>query len=423
MRKPSAVGRAARIAGAFLVFSAIPLTPPAEAQTGDGLGGYSIVASGAGFTAAPTVPAVLPVETPVEGTLALALATLSSGGQGFGMASSVFPGTPITGLRPLLDVGAGVSLPIPDYPILVQSREHEDAKSSGVPGLNMSSDVDPDRSTVTSDLGGFSVPGVFDIAAVRTVSVSTIEATVAAAVSETEVNGIEILDGVLRIDSITTVASAETDATAAACGGSVTVTGATVGGNDVTIDESGVHASGQSIPLASPDDSLRTVLETTGLTARVLGGAEACEGDHASRTTSGVLVSIPLPAAGPVPPGGRLDIIFGSTSATARATKPFEFPAPDIAVDPPTIADVVPLVPGPASPGTGPEPAVAAPTETPRPNAPVPTVAVGNDSSRADYTFAGVPAGLVIGLMLLSVPTSRRIRLYLERVSAMAASA
>lgn len=420
MTESSTLGRALRTVGVLLIVSTVPPGPSAAAQAGEDLGGYEIVATGMGFTVAPSVPAVLPVETPVEGTLALALATLSTGGLGYGLASSVYPGTPIVGLRPLLEVGTGTEVPIPDYPIVVESREHEEAKSSRQPGITMASNVDPERSTVTSDLGGFTLPGIIDVGSVRTVSISTVEAARAEAVTETEVHGIDILAGALHIDTIATVASAETDSTSAACSGGVTISGATAGDMDITIDESGIHASGESaVPLPSPDEALLALLEATGVEIRSLGGAESCDGDHASRTTAGVLVSIPLPAVGALPPGGHLDIIFGSASARALATPAFEFELPDAASDPPTIADIVPGAPSPASGGNS----IAPSSDPPEAAAPAadPLRPVATAADPLDYTFAGVPAALAAGLMLLAFPGSRRIRRYLDRVLAMAA--
>ncbi len=318
------VGRAVRVTGVLLMLSTVQSSPPADAQEVSAFGGYEVVATGAGFTAAPTVPAVLPVETPVEGTLALALASLSTGGLGYGLASSVYPGTPIVGLRPLLEAGAGVALPIPDYPVVVESREYDEAKTSRLPGITMSSDVDPGRSTVSSDLGGFTFPGIVDVGSVRTTSESVAEQARVAATVTTEVTGIDLLDGSLHIDDIKTWASAETDGATATCDGGVTVSGATAGGRDVEIDESGLHASGATaIPLVGPDDTLESLLASTGVQIRTLGGNDACAGSTADRTTSGVLVSVPLPAAGPVPPGGRLDIVLGSVSARALVTAAF----------------------------------------------------------------------------------------------------
>ena len=79
-------------------------------------------------------PRCCPVDVPLEATLALATATLSSGGQGFGRASTFFPGTLTTGVRPLIETAAGTRLPLPDYPIVVEAREFDEAKHTEVPG-------------------------------------------------------------------------------------------------------------------------------------------------------------------------------------------------------------------------------------------------------------------------------------------------
>lgn len=415
--------RALRAAGALLVLSSLPATPPAVAED-PAFGGYEVVSNGAGFTVAPRVPAVLPMETPVEATLALALATLSSGGLGYGLASSAYPGTPITGIRPLLEIGAGMALPIPDYPFLVESREHEPARSSRQPGVNMTSDVAPERAHVTSDLGGFTIPGLVDIGSVRTTSVSTIGAGVASAQTTTEVNGIDVAGGALHIDTIETVASAATDGDTATCDGGVVVSGASVGDTPVTIDESGVVAGGErTVPLTEPDEAVRAALESSGVEIRMLGGGESCDGASADRTTSGVLISLPLPSVGAVPPGGRLDIVLGATSARAQVTEAFSpdpiSPSPANIPDPPTFGDVVAAVPGPAGDDVGLAPVTAAGGDAPPPGpGSRPVLASSADDP---YRFGGVPAGLAAGLMLLAIPGARRIRRYVDRIAALAA--
>src|SRR5690606_7779614 len=119
------------------VLASLPAAPSQAQDVADELVGYDAVATGTALTAFPTVPALLPVDAPVEATFSLATATLSSGGQGFGRASTFFPGTPIVGIRPLVEVASGQRLPIPDYPIVVESREFEPAKHNEQPGVTM----------------------------------------------------------------------------------------------------------------------------------------------------------------------------------------------------------------------------------------------------------------------------------------------
>lgn len=409
------LGRSVRLAGLLLLVSSLPAAR-SVAQEGDPLVGYDAAANGMAFTLSPRIPALLPVEAPAEATVSLATATLSSGGQGFGRASTFFPGTPIAGIRPLIEVASGTRLPIPDYPVVVESREFEPAKHNEQPGITMSTDVDPDRAVAIADSGGIGVPGVFGVRASRTVSTSLLEGTSVSATSTSTVEGVDL--GVLRIDSIVSTATVTSDATKATCTGDVVVNGVTVNGQPATLDEEGLHVEDEPVvPLGPLDDVLQPDPSTTGLTARLIRGADSCSGATGSRSTAGVLVSIPLPEAGSIPPGGRLDMILASTSATAGASTlaPFEPPSVDI---PPTFGDVVPRLPGPTF-GGGPLDPVAVPPAAPPARPPAPS---GPDlaAEPVAYTFAGVPVALILGLSLLAFPASKRIRRYMERILALA---
>ena len=94
--------RALTVAGFVLVLAGIPSSSSAQdaAAAPPSFIGYQSVASGTALSAFPTLPALLPVPVPFEATLSLATATLSSGGQGFGRASSFFPGTLTAGRAP-----------------------------------------------------------------------------------------------------------------------------------------------------------------------------------------------------------------------------------------------------------------------------------------------------------------------------------
>jgi hypothetical protein len=407
--------RSLRLAGLLLLVSSLPAR--SVAQEGDELVGYDAAANGMAFTLSPRVPALLPVDTPIEATVALATATLSSGGQGFGRASTFFPGTPIAGIRPLIEIASGQRLPIPDYPVVVESREFEPAKHNEQPGITMSSDVDPDRALAIADGGGMGVPGVFGIHSSRTVSSSELKGTTVSATSTSTVEGVDL--GPLRIESIVSTARVVTDAVTATCEGGVVVSGVTVDGQPATIDEEGLHVDGEpAVPNPLADVVPADLLGDTGIKARLLGGGDSCAGALGNRTSAGVLVSIPLPEAGSIPPGGRLDIIFASTSASAGAStlaSP-ELPPFD---EPPLLGDVVPRLPGPTFGGGGLDPVTvpAAPSSPAQPPAPNLT------TERVAYSFAGVPAPLLLGLFLLALPAGRRVRRYMERMLALIAAA
>jgi hypothetical protein len=398
-------------ASALLVFSALSASPPANAA-GGGFSGYAGASTGSGFTAGPSLPALLPAETPFEGTLSLAVTNLGTGRRGFGRASTVWPGTLAVGLRPLIEVASGHRLPIPDYPLVVEQKEYEPAKHNEQPGISMATDVRPDHAISSAEDGPFLVPGFVNVGSIHTVSETVLDATSITSTVTTTVNGVEV--GVLHIDSIATTSTATSDGTTATCGGGVIVSGARVGDTAVQIDDTGVHAEGQTlVPAADTNAAVGQSLSSSGIQARTLGAGNTCNGASASRTTGGLLVSVPLPSTPPIPPGGRLNMVFGSTAATASASTATATAIGGHAGAPPTASVVVPHVPGPASGGL-----LSTNTALPSATATMPaTAAVPAPRADAiDYSFDGVPAPLIIGLLLAAIPASRRIRRYVEHL-------
>lgn len=388
--------------GALLIFSALAGSSPASA-VGESFGGYSGASSGAGFTAGPSLPALLPVETPIEGTLSLATTNLGTGGRGFGRASTVWPGTLFVGIRPLIEIASGARLPLPDYPLVIEQKEYEDAKHNEQPGITMATDVRPDRALATAENGAFVIPGLVNVGSIRTVSESLLDTKTITSTVTSTVNGIDV--GVLHIDSIETTSTATSDGVTATCDGAAVVTGARVADNPVVIDGSGVHSQDSNAAV----DGL---LGASGIQARTLGAVDGCNGASANRTTGGVLVSVPLVAVPPVPPGGRLNMVFGSTTASAAASPAKKLITGGVTNLPPTPANVVSHAPGPASGGV-----LSSNVPPPSQTAAIPTTGTAAPANEAiGYTFGGIPLVLVLGLFLAAIPGSRRIRRYMERV-------
>lgn len=414
------------VIGLVLVLSAIPGSNPVARAVGESFSGYETSATGSGFTFYPVVPALLPVDAPAEATVSLAYVSLSTGGLGYGRASTAWPGTPIAGIRPLIEIASGQRLPTPDYPLAVESREYEDAKTDTYPGMTMTSDIDPDVAIVTADGGGHVVPGAFEIGDARTVSTSKVTEALVEATSTATINGISFGGGALKIDSIVSVATASSDATTSTCGGSVTVSGLEIGGVAATLDSKGVHAAGNSSPaLPDPNSQIASALAASGMNIRMIGGLDRCEGAAGSRSTGGVLVSFPVPSAGSIPPGGHLDVILGSTFASASANPASTFdPGDTDDGDPPVLGEVVPRVPGPAVGGL-PEPAALPDSGVPTTDAddePA-TLTPAGSSDDLDYSFDGVPVSLVLGLTALAFPGARRIRRYMDHLFTMSTTA
>lgn len=413
MTGPRRTGISGRLAalGGLLLLSAIPAASSAQAAD-DSFVGYQAQATGTAFSAFPELPALLPVEVPFEATVSLATATLSSGGEGFGRASTFFPGSLTTGIRPLIEIGAGVRLPLPDYPLVVESHEYDGARHADVPGITMSSDVDPDRAVAVAAAGAIVVPAAVGVRSIHTESRSELLPGRITATSTTTLKGIEVA-GTLTIDSVVSVASVTSDGVTSRCSGGVTISGAKVDGTPATIDDDGIHLDQQApVGGVGAGPALDQVLTASGLRARTLGGVDGCTEAFGSRTTSGILVTIPLPEAAVIPAAGGLNVVLGSTAAAAGAST-IVANAVDAGAGSdltPTFGDVVTRLPGPFTGGGTLQPLGPAATAGDGP------VATGFPTDQAAYVYDGVPAGLVIGLILLAVAGSVRVRRYMLRI-------
>jgi hypothetical protein len=400
-------GRAAALVGAVLVLSGIPSAGSAQ-DAGTALVGYDATASGTAFTAFPRLPALLPVEVPVEATVALATATLSSGGQGFARASTFYPGSLTAGLRPLLETGTGTRLPIPDYPIVVEGREFEEAKRSEIPGLTMSVDADPARSVAVADAGAAAIPAIVAIRSLHTESRTILESDAITATSTTSVSGID-LAGLVRIGSLVSTASVRSDGTDATCSGSVRVSDASIMGTAITIDDDGIHLPGQSSPPLGIGGLVAQALKASGVQVRLLGGTDGCSGSLGNRTSAGLLVEIPTPAFGPVSAGG-LQVVLASTSASAGGST----------VPPLDDAAGTPIDVGGGAFDTG---GTDGTFPSLSPTAPAPRSSTGAGEAiatqAARYEFDGVPGSLLVGLLLLALAGAGRIRRYLHHLIAL----
>ena len=406
--------RLAGVVGLVLVLAAIPAASSAQdAGGGDsGFVGYQATASGQAISAFPTLPALLPVKVPFEATLSLATATLSSGGQGFGRASTFYPGSLTTGIRPLLETAGGVRLPIPDYPLVVETREFEPAKHAEVPGITMTSDVVPTRARATADAGALDIPAVVTVHALRTESTTTLGTGTITATSTTTVQGLSIA-GTVSIGSLVSTASVTSDGTHSACRGGVAIHDVTVADTKATLDDDGLHVDGKATaPGLGAGKLVASILQQSGITARVLGGDSACTTANGSRTTAGVLVSFPLPAIGSVPAGGGLSLVVGSTSATAGGSTIASEPEPatDAGGDGGAIVPFVPDAFG--SDAFGSTGGITLPPGV-TPSRPT---GLTTTPTAAPFAYDGVPISLLAGLVLLALATSGRLRRYMDRI-------
>jgi hypothetical protein len=217
---------------------------------------------------------------------------------------------------------------------------------------------------------------------------------------------------VVAIDSVVSTAAVTSDAVTAVCSGSLEVNGVTVAGRPATIDDEGIHLDDQPVvPGVGVGPLAEEALRASGITVRTLGGTDACSGSGGTRSTGGLLISVPLPEAGSIPAGGRLDVVLASTAATVGASTLPPFTAPAFE-PPPVIGDVLPRLPGPLAGGSTLDP--VGPVVTPPADAPAAGGFLPTDEV-ASYAFAGVPIPMALGLFLLAIPGARRLRMYMLR--------
>ena len=422
----------------FLVLTGIPAAPSALA-VGEQFEGYQANAIGSAYTVFPVFPTLIPYDASVEATVGLTQATLSTGGSGFAKASTLWPGV-FAGLGPLAKLLCADCPEIPAYPVVVESRDFEEPKQSEEPGLVMKADAKGgERAEAETVTAGQGTEGVFEVGSARTVSSALMETSKLTATSRAVISDITMAAGQIKIGSVETVSTASTDTKTAACSGAAEVNDVTIAGQRAIVDKDGVRSAEEDKPLipgADPNTVIAATLQAAGVTMRVIDGVEKCDTPtDASRSSGGLLIQMPVPSPGTgIPPGSTLNIILGSTSATTAATAATSVPEAEFvpgdtgAVPPgtPILEEAVARVPGPVSGG-----GFTDPVDTGAGEAPPAGDGAGDESagvfgaeaagSESPYEFGGIPAPLVIGLLLGGVIGVQRICRFMERLFAIGA--
>ena len=305
------------------LFVALVVAPAAQAQTADEeLAGYIGLAGGAGASFKPIFPGLLPTgDAPFEGTMAMANASVKSGGVAFSQAALVWPGSAAANLGPL--IGTAASQPVftqvvPPWPAAVQSDQDSGAKVQGAkPGPYMGADSKAGSALADASGSGGDLPGVLTIGNVSSVSRSLIEKGQLVTESVVVLNGVSIAAGQITIDSIRSVSRAISNGSTATQEGSTVVQGAKLAGQPIDITEQGVSGSA---PLFGG-------LAATGVDIRLAPASGSAQGGAADRVGGGVLVTVPNPAATANPQfvGSRFEITLAPTAVAALASPPFAF--------------------------------------------------------------------------------------------------
>ena len=417
---------------AFLALWVPMLSARAQDTTpGEHLGGYIGGASALAFSFQPIFPALLPTgDAPVEATIALSTADLKSGGNAYGHASLLWPGSAAADPGPLIAQGAGqptIAGAFPKWAIQAQAHNNDGVVTTGVPpAIVMRATGYPDRAAGDSRIADLDVPGLAHIEHIASTARSDVTDTAITTESRVALHGVSLLNGFITADQVLSVSKTTSDGTMATSSGSTSVSGLQVAGISVTVTDKGFQvengppgseqapgANGKPFPGQSPAEQVQQVLDNLHARLTLFRSVGRAAGGAADRYATGFVLSVDNPVAGvgPIPPG-RFDVILASTSSQTLASPPFVFNLPSV----PSSAGAVAGTP-PASVSIGNGPTVAAETLTNSASSPsvvaAPANAVGNLNAvtqRSRYDFGGVPVGLVIGLLVAAAVAARYLR-------------
>ena len=407
MGRPDRLRRLVGLVMAAFVFGAVA-SPGVSAQTEEApdveqFGGYIASARSNALQITYDSPNLLPTGSPIlQFSVPEALATLNSGPVGYALASFLFPGPLIADLDAALSQG-GTATGIPPYPIRAEAffPSGPTEASQGESGTEMVAETGFADSRASAAYAGLSLDPVGFLGAASSRSQSVIENEQVVARTRTELTDLSILGGLVHIESVVTDVVATSNGTDSASAGGTEVTGVTVLGLPATIDENGIsfderpgggghnplgglaelfgpvgdQVGGPLSQLAGPlnelfaqvdaaaEEGLQQLFEASGIDIRVLQPASGSDGGTATRTSSGLSITLnydgqntpllsdlvalipssALPAEnlGPIPFSPQalakllerihsISIVVAPGDVSASATEAFVFEAPSV---------------------------------------------------------------------------------------------
>jgi hypothetical protein len=330
------MGRRLVAAAVTIAVAPFVLAPVAGAESADdSLTGYIGTASGAVFSIQPIFPGLLPTgDAPFEITGGLSAANVKSGGNAFGQAEAVWPGSGVANLGPLLGQAAAqpIFYQLPQYPLGVQASQSDEPASQGVaPGPVVKASGQDGKSVSVVQAGGGGIPGIFTFGAVSSSSRAAVENGALVTQSTVVLHDVVLGTGDVTMDAVKSVSTATSTGDRGDSKGTTEVTGLEIGGQAATIDSEGIKGAG---PLTT---GLAAALKAAGIDLVLVDGDGHANGGAADRVSSGLLATIanPAVAASPQFEGSRFVIAIAPTAVGALASPPFDTSSFDVALPPP----------------------------------------------------------------------------------------
>ena len=193
--------------------------------------------------------------------------------------------------------------------------------SQSVPGASMEAAA-TNSSAVSSAMvgGGYSS----DIASFGTSrSVSDLEVTgprTATAVGSSFLKNFKLAGGVLTIESVASRAVVTTRGDTATASGGTTISGLEVGGIPISVDGSGVHVDGNTVPAATAMQAVQTILANAGIQLYATDPSKQVSGGSGTYRAGSLVILMDVDHKGPK---DDVVIVIGGAEASAAATLPY----------------------------------------------------------------------------------------------------
>jgi hypothetical protein len=297
----------------------------ASADDSGGVGFFDVTANATGIGASFGDPTSSPYPV-AAGLVPNTVAQLTAGPSGQAQASVLWPG-PLAGNAGSLANVIGTPLPPEvvsnaNYPVVARASSAAGGSDEDTLGP-MHAKVAGSDSTASTTLSNVDAPGVLTAAKVVTTSHSFLDGGKPTAVGESVLEGVTVAGGVLSIGTIHTVAQGATDGAQATTSQKVTVAGVTVNGQPATIDRSGLHMSGSSVPAGSVLDGGKPALDPFGVTAYVTDPRSQSSTGGSGAIESGSVIVVWSPPSS----GQYFVVVLGGSSVAVRATPGSDFAA------------------------------------------------------------------------------------------------
>jgi hypothetical protein len=193
--------------------------------------------------------------------------------------------------------------------------------SQTVPGASMEAAATASSAVSSAMVGGGYSSDVMSFGTSR--SVSQLEVTgprSATSIGSSFLKDLKLAGGVLTIDSVASRAVVTTTGAGATVSGGTTISGLEVGGIPISVDGSGIHADGNTVPADTAVEAVKSILANAGIQLYATAPTKQVSGGSGTYRAGSLVVVMDVDHAGPK---DDVVVVFGGAEASAAATLPY----------------------------------------------------------------------------------------------------